>query len=144
VAGTPKSELDWTLSVEVRDAANMLATASIVVTEVADGAKTRFVGGAEYETPEQFFVDQNYPNPFNPVSEVQYGLPEDAQVQLIVYNTLGQEVIRLIDGKQTARYKSATFHASGLPSGVYFYRMNATGIQTGMTYTKVMKMLLMK
>jgi hypothetical protein len=89
-------------------------------------------------------LKQNYPNPFNPQTTVRYDLPEDATVTLTVYNTLGQEVARLVDGIESAGYKSAVFEAASLPSGVYFYRMNASGIQTGSAYTRVMKMLLVK
>jgi hypothetical protein len=96
------------------------------------------------ELPTAFGLKQNYPNPFNPQTTVRYDLPEDATVTLTVYNTLGQEVARLADEVQTAGYKSTVFDASSLPSGLYFYRMNATGIQTGSAYTRVMKMILVK
>jgi hypothetical protein len=94
--------------------------------------------------PIVFDLKAAFPNPFNPQTNITYDLPEDARVELVVYNTLGQEVARLVDEVQTAGHKSTVFDASSLPSGVYFYRMNATGIQTGTTYTKVMKMLLVR
>jgi hypothetical protein len=96
------------------------------------------------ERPTKIFLHHNYPNPFNPQTAIQYDLPEDANVDLSVFNTLGQEVARLAEGLQPEGYRSATFDASSFPSGVYFYRLNATGMQTGSTYTEVMKMLLIK
>jgi hypothetical protein len=94
--------------------------------------------------PSEFRLAQSYPNPFNPSTTIAYDLSEEAMVRLSVFNTLGQEVTRLVDGVETAGYKFVMFDASALPSGVYFYRMNATGTQTGATYTKVMKMLMIK
>jgi uncharacterized protein with PIN domain len=72
----------------------------------------------------------NYPNPFNPSTTIQYGIPTDGMVSLKVYNTLGQEVIALVDGFQSAGYHSATWdgrNASGnsVSTGVYLYRLVA-------------------
>jgi hypothetical protein len=94
--------------------------------------------------PDQFDLHANYPNPFNPSSMINYGLPGDAMVRLTVYNTLGQEVARLVDAVETAGYKSTTFDGATLPSGVYFYRLNAVGVSSRTSYTKVMKMMMIK
>ena len=90
------------------------------------------------ETPDVFALYQNYPNPFNPTTIIQYSIPEAAKVKLTVYNTLGQEVIALVDGWQDAGYKSVAMDASGLSSGIYFYRLTA-GDFSGMK-----KMILIK
>jgi len=79
-------------------------------------------------TPVEASLDGNYPNPFNPSTTITYGIPTDGLVSLKIYNTLGQEVVTLVDGYQSAGYHSATWNgrnASGntVSSGVYMYRL---------------------
>jgi hypothetical protein len=81
---------------------------------------------------------QNYPNPFNPSTTIRYGLPHRSTVQLTVFNTLGQQVATLVQGEQEAGYHEVRFDASGLSSGVYFYRLSAG------TYVETRKLLLLK
>jgi hypothetical protein len=88
--------------------------------------------------PEEYSLSQNYPNPFNPWTRINYTLPASGRVILKVYNLLGQEVAELIDEVQDAGYKSASFDASGIPSGVYTYKLTAGG------FSEVRKMLLVK
>ena len=75
--------------------------------------------------PGEVLMRQNYPNPFNPATTIEYGLPQASRVRLIVYNTLGQEVARLVDAVENAGYHRATFDGSALASGVYFCRLAA-------------------
>jgi hypothetical protein len=88
--------------------------------------------------PANFSLEQNYPNPFNPATTIHYALPTTAYVRLSVYNMLGQEMLRLVDGIQDAGYKTVNVNAYTLPSGVYCYRLDAG------TFTQVKKMLLLK
>ena len=93
--------------------------------------------------PKEFALHQNYPNPFNPVTNLRFDLPYDANVSLIVYDLLGREVARLVNGFQEAGYKSFKWNAMnnyGKPvsAGVYVYR-----IQTGQ-FIQTRKMVLLK
>ena len=78
----------------------------------------------ERDVPETFSL-VNYPNPFNPSTTIRYGLPNKSAVQLTVFNTLGQQAAVLQNGEQEAGYHQVQFDASGLSSGVYFYRLQA-------------------
>ena len=92
----------------------------------------------ESGVPTEYALGQNYPNPFNPSTIINYQLPTDNYITLKVYNTLGEEVMTLIEGLQSAGYKTVTVGMMGLPSGVYVYRLNA-----GM-FSQVRKMLLIR
>jgi hypothetical protein len=96
--------------------------------------------------PEQLALDQNYPNPFNPVTTIEFTLPEDAIVTMTVYNLLGQQVASLLDNAQLEEgTQSVMFDATGLSSGIYFYRVTARGIgEWGKTSSSIMKMVLAK
>ncbi|MBK7260182.1 MAG: carbohydrate binding domain-containing protein [Ignavibacteriae bacterium] len=76
-------------------------------------------------TPTTVTLDQNYPNPFNPSTTIRYSLPAKASVQLKVFNLLGVEVAELANGEQEAGYHEIRFNAESLPSGMYFYRLQA-------------------
>jgi len=71
---------------------------------------------------------QNHPNPFNPSTDIIYTLRTPADVSIIVYNIVGQEVRRLVNAFQSEGKHFVTFHAAGLPSGVYYYTVLAGGV----------------
>ncbi|MBL1212747.1 MAG: T9SS type A sorting domain-containing protein [Ignavibacteriae bacterium] len=73
--------------------------------------------------PTEYSLSNNYPNPFNPSTIIEYGLPASNNVQLFVYNILGEQVAKLVDEYQNAGYHKIVFHANDLPSGVYVYRI---------------------
>lgn len=88
--------------------------------------------------PLHYSLDQNYPNPFNPVTTIRYTLPEAGRVVVTIYNMVGQEVARLVDGVQDAGEKIVHFDAGDLPSGVYTCRVSAG------TFTGTQKMMLVR
>ena len=81
---------------------------------------------------------QHTPNSFNPSTTIEFAQPHAGYVTLIVYNVLGEEVANLITGDHAAGTFKATWDASGLPSGVYFYRL------TSGEYVQTKKMVLMR
>ncbi len=89
-------------------------------------------------TVASYELQQNYPNPFNPETRIHFTLPNTEKVKLTVFNQLGQQVAVLVDGVKPAGAYSVSFRGDDLPSGLYFYR-----IQAG-SYNKTLKMLLMK
>jgi hypothetical protein len=93
---------------------------------------------AEVALPKNYELSQNFPNPFNPNTVISYSLPSASDVKLIVYNSLGHTVKVLENEFKNAGNYSVNFNAAELPSGVYFYR-----IQAG-TFIETKKMMLLK
>ena len=93
-----------------------------------------------------FKLSQNYPNPFNPSTKIEFSLPQKAQVKLVIYNSLGEEVVTLLNKEMNAGYHSVKFDASNLTSGIYLYRISASETSTGsaQSFVDVKKMLLLK
>lgn len=92
-----------------------------------------------YDAPVNFVLDQNYPNPFNPITNISYEIPVKSNVAIKVYNVLGSEVATLLNEEKLPGRYQVEFKASYLPSGVYFYSINAA------EYEPIMKkMILLK
>jgi len=98
---------------------------------------------ANIEGPKEFTLDQNYPNPFNPSTKINFSLKSDSKVTLKVFDVLGQEVVTLLNTNITAGTHDVIFDASSLNSGVYLYRIEATGVD-GTNFVDVKKMILTK
>jgi len=96
------------------------------------------VEGEDTGLPMKYTLLQSYPNPFNPTTTIEYTLQHSGDVSLVIYNLLGEEVTRLVNGQQDAGYHKATWNASNMSSGIYFYR-----IQAG-DFVETRKMLLLK
>jgi hypothetical protein len=90
------------------------------------------------QMPLLFALHQNFPNPFNPVTIINYQLPMTSDVQLKVHDLLGREIITLIDERKPAGQHEVEWNAGNLPSGLYFYSLQAGN------YHDVKKMILMK
>jgi len=88
--------------------------------------------------PTGYSLSQNYPNPFNPSTTFRYSIPAESKVTIKVYDILGKEVATLVDEDKTTGTYELTWHAVNIPSGVYFYKLQAG------EYTAVKKMILIK
>ncbi len=133
------SEYSPLKTVELKGTGQMtLNTADLIIMKLV------MFGSLAIELPKEFALHQNYPNPFNPTTRIKYDLPKDSKVTLKVYNLLGQEVLTLADEIQDAGFKSIEWNVpqSGMPSGVYFYRLSAEA--EGNSFTAVKKVLLLK
>jgi len=94
-----------------------------------------FDGSVEYSDevsvkvtlPREFALLQNYPNPFNPKTVIQYSIPEFSFVRLDIFNSIGEEIKTLAYGMKNPGSYEIDFNASDLPSGVYFYKLQAGG-----------------
>jgi hypothetical protein len=91
----------------------------------------------DISTP-HFFLYPNYPNPFNPVTTFKFSLPASDYVTLKIYDILGREVTTVVNEMLNAGEHKYNFDASGLSSGVYFYRLSAGN------FSAVKKLILMK
>ena len=85
-----------------------------------------------------FSLYQNYPNPFNPATIISYNIPEKSFISLKIYDVLGNEIRVLVNEEKPSGFYEEEFNASGLTSGIYFYKLN-----TG-KYSDVKKMILLK
>jgi len=103
-----------------------------------NGGVTSVFEERKIESPKGYILSQNYPNPFNPITIIEYDIKERSFVELKIYDVLGREVNVLVNEEQVAGSYKAKFDASGLTSGIYFYRFQAAN------YIKTKKMILLK
>lgn len=96
----------------------------------------------EIALPKKYNLSQNYPNPFNPSTMIDFDLPFDSKVSLILYDMTGREVKTLVNDTRTAGYYTVNFNASSLASGMYFYRIMTKSVGKDFVATK--KMMLIK
>ena len=88
--------------------------------------------------PTKFVLEQNYPNPFNPTTKINFSIPEVQQVQLKVYDVLGNEVATLVNEEKAPGTYEVQFNASNLTSGIYFYTLKAG------SFSETKKLMLLK
>lgn len=84
----------------------------------------------ENTTPVGYCLHQNYPNPFNPGTEISFSLAKSSFVTLAVYNSLGQTVVTLLNKNMNSGSCNVKFNASGLSSGIYYYKIQAGEFQS--------------
>jgi hypothetical protein len=93
--------------------------------------------------PTEFALSQNYPNPFNPTTKIAFAIPVESNVTISLYNSLGQFVSTIAEGNYTVGNHVVNVNASSLSSGIYFYKIEAKGVN-GKNFTATKKMALMK
>jgi len=116
-------------------------TAQAVVVDTFGIVHTTVVTKVEKEgteIPTIFALAQNYPNPFNPETSIRFSIPQESFVTVKVFNTLGEEVVTLVNEAKTAGTYNVSFNAKSLTSGIYFYTIKAND------FTSTKKMILMK
>ena len=96
------------------------------------------VEGETNEAPIEYSLSQNYPNPFNPNTQIKYSIPKTSLVTLKIFNTLGEEIETLVNEEKTVGTYEVNLNAANLPSGVYFYRLQAGD------FVQTRKMILLK
>jgi hypothetical protein len=98
---------------------------------------------AEVSVPQEFVLEQNYPNPFNPSTNIKFSLPVESKVTIKIFNLIGQEVAEAVNGNYAVGNHTITIDGPSLSSGLYFYTLNATGVD-GKEFTSTKKMLLLR
>jgi hypothetical protein len=96
----------------------------------------------EVGVPTKYDMSQNYPNPFNPTTKIDFDLPLDSRVSIILYDISGREIKTLVNDSRTAGYYTVQFSASDLSSGTYFYRIMTKS--SGADFIMTKKMMLIK
>ncbi len=94
--------------------------------------------GEDAGIPTEYALNQNYPNPFNPSTAIKFAIPDAANVSLVIYDMLGNQVDVLVNNNMSAGYYTFTWNASNYASGIYFCQMKAND------FIQVNKMLLIK
>ncbi|HCY74960.1 MAG TPA: hypothetical protein DHV28_03495 [Ignavibacteriales bacterium] len=92
----------------------------------------------DFSLPNKYELEQNFPNPFNPITTIKYQIPVSGIVTLTVFNTLGQEVLQLVNGLQQAGIHEVKFDGTNLTSGIYFYQLESG------TFNQIRKLVLIK
>jgi len=90
------------------------------------------------EIPTNFYIGNNYPNPFNPSTKITYSIPQSLNIVIKVFDVLGNEIETLVNEEKPKGIYEITWYAERLPSGVYFYRLQAGN------FVETKKMILMK
>ncbi|NIA30301.1 MAG: T9SS type A sorting domain-containing protein [Actinobacteria bacterium] len=134
-----KSKITETPGITIREVRLFDCAAQQIVANIAESAVQAVA------LPKEFALHQNFPNPFNPSTMVRYDLPQNNRVSLIIYNTNGQQVRSLVNGKMSAGSHSTVWDARDdagqiVPAGVYFYKLS---VDNG-SWQKTKKMILIK
>jgi len=136
------------VSTRVRDAGIVSAQVShfsdvVMTSESLLEGEVVSISGNNGLIPEEYSLDQNYPNPFNPITSIRFAVPEATDIVLVVYDLLGREVVRLVEGHYPAGYRHVVWNGKAVdgrevPTGLYIARMETP------EFSMSIKMLLLK
>jgi len=96
------------------------------------------------QLPQAYKLGQNFPNPFNAETVIPLELPQRSKVRLEIFNVKGQKIAVLFEGIKESGWEKVRYNAAALPSGIYFYRITAEGLERGGKFVDVGKMLVLK
>jgi hypothetical protein len=133
-----KASGDGTLTLSSSSNAGMADRIQIVPTDELPPSPPAGDNIMPRRLPTEYSLDQNFPNPFNPVTEIRYSVIANSRVTLQVYNVLGKQVALLVDEQKNPGTYIVSWNASALPSGIYFYKLQAGG------FSDVKKLALIK
>jgi hypothetical protein len=154
----PEAQISWTFEnlpdeydigysindgVYFEDMRSVSTTTLSVNTEIIVRVGTQVLGIDDEPIPEVFALHQNYPNPFNPTTQIRYDLPDEANVNITIYDIMGRSIRSLVNSNQTAGYRSIRWDGKnnmgeGVSAGMYIYM-----IQAG-EFRQTKKMVLLK
>ena len=134
---------NWVYGIEVDDSSNIYlvyASAAMTFSAITTVKYAQNIVAVRDEEfiPAKYSLSQNHPNPFNPMTTISYTLLHSGDVTLIIYNLLGKEIARLVDGFQQAGEHNIAWNATNISSGIYFYRLHSGD------FTETKKMVLLK
>jgi hypothetical protein len=125
-----------TLADKASDKSNITIESELA--DIAGAAVNSNLALAVKAIPTVFELSQNYPNPFNPSTQIEFSIPQSSYVTLKVYDVLGKEIATLVNSTKEAGTYTTTWNAQDFPSGVYFYRLQAS------TFTETKKLVLLR
>jgi enterochelin esterase-like enzyme len=131
-----EGDLSWSVSdteADIKDTIHIVVDKAVVI-----GIDDQLLA------PEEYVLHQNYPNPFNPSTMIKYGVPEQSNIRIEVFNMLGQSVGLLINSEKSAGYYETAWNAANLPSGIYLISIRAEGSISKKNFSQSRKALLIK
>ena len=111
-----RTDISWSIDPGIWEAARR-ALAEIIDTSSGD-----------FDILDNFTIEQNHPNPFNYITHIRFHIPTSGNVNLSVYNNLGRKIETILDGYLDSRYYEFYYDGSSLPNGVYFFRLEFSGV----------------
>ncbi|MDP2886152.1 MAG: FG-GAP-like repeat-containing protein [Ignavibacteria bacterium] len=127
-----------------KNLAEQVCSQQMIAAGVVPAGNVLYKGGAgqqvnwNFDVPAEFSLEQNYPNPFNPSTKISFSLPSTSYVSLRVFDVMGREVATLVSEELSAGNHTRQWNATGMPSGVYLYRLQAG------SYVQTRKLILLK
>lgn len=99
--------------------------------------------------PKEYALHANHPNPFNPRTSIRYNLPEESIVVIKIYDLMGRDIKSIVDGTENAGFKNIMWDGKDkngrhVPSGMYFYKLDAISKESDKKFARSQKMILMK